>query len=580
MRNFEKNVNRLKAPFLKRFSILYFVLLCGLACVFLGYAQSTNPPQVQPQPEPQGKIIKLIHADYTEINELEVPGAKILIGNVQVQHDSMYIYCNKAYLFEKDNYIKLFGDVNLIQNDTLQLTSKYAEYNGVQSVAYASGNVVMTSPDSSLKSEKVYYDRNTGIAYYDNNATITNKQNTLKSKEGKYYSRELKYEFRTQVVITNPETVIKSNHLDYFEDSGHAYLFGPSTIDNKGNHIYTENGFYDTRLNEGKMIENSFILYDNKRIEADEMYYDEKISYAKGINNVKVTDTINHMVATSHFAEVFKARDSIFMTKKPLITYTTEKDTSYFHAKNIQIVGPDKQRIIKGYPNAKVLRTPDMSGKSDSLHYDQKIGLMQLIGKPVLFQKESQLTGDVIHLINDVHTEKLDSLKVLNNAFVIQRDTLGTGYNQAKGINMYGKFTDDKITQIDLVQNAEMVYYLYDEGELKGIDKGICSKIVLELEDNKITTATRMINAEGTTYPPEQFPENARKLKGFNWRGDERIYKVEELFSDEELKHDDTAEKEVLKNEKISEEPMKVQDKTLNYKRTSKSPNVIKKRGS
>lgn len=529
-------------------------------------------------PEKQSKVIKLLHADFTEINENEVPGAKILIGNVQAQHDSMYIYCNKAYLFEKENYIKLFGNVNLIQDDTLQLNSKYAEYNGMQSIAYASGNVVMTSPDSSLKSEKVYYDRNSGIAYYNDHATITNKQNTLKSKSGKYYTRELKYEFRTQVVITNPETVIKSNHLDYYEDSGHAYLFGPSTIDNKSNHIYTENGFYDTRLNEGKMIQNSFILYDNKRIEADEMFYDEKTSYAKGINNVKVTDTINNMIATSHYAEVFRAKDSIYMTKKPLIEYYTEKDTSYFHAKNIQIVGPDKQRVIKGYPNARVFRTPDMSGKADSLHYDQKIGLMQLIGKPVLFKGESQLTGDVIHLINNIVTEKLDSLKVLNNAFVIERDTLGTGYNQAKGINLYGKFIDNKITQIDLVQNTEMIYYIYDEGELQGIDKGICSKIVLELEDNKITTATRMIDPQGTTYPPEQFADGDKLLRGFLWRGDERMYSIEELFSDEELKHDETAEKEVKKNEKVIEKPMEIQDKTLNFKRKSKAPNVIKKR--
>lgn len=527
-------------------------------------------------PEANGRVIKLIYADFTEINENEVPGAKIFIGNVQAQHDSMYIYCNKAYLFEKDNYIKLFGNVRLVQDDTLQMTSKYAEYNGVEKIAFASGNVVMTSPDSSLKSEKVYYDRNTGIAYYNDHATITNRQNTLKSKSGKYYTHELKYEFRTQVVITNPETIIKSNHLDYYEDSGHAYLFGPSTIDNKDNHIYTENGFYDTRLDQGRMIQNSFILYDNKRIEADEMFYDERQSYAKGINNVKVTDTINNTIATSHFAEVFRANDSIYMTKKPLIEYYTEQDTTYFHAKNLQIVGPDKQRIIKGYPNARIYRTPEMSGKADSLHYDQKVGLLQLIRKPVLFNGESQLTGDVIHLINNVVTEKLDSLKVLNNAFVVEKDTLGTGFNQAKGINMYGKFIDDKIRQIDLVQNAEMIYYLYDEGELQGIDKGICSKIVLELEDNKITTATRMINPEGTTYPPEQFPENARRLQGFHWRGDERIYSVAALFSEEELQHDTTAEKQVEENKELHTKPMEVLDETLNFKRKSKAPNTIK----
>lgn len=545
----------------------YFILLL-LNCT-VGYAQPT---------ESDVKTIKLLYADFTDANEFEIPGAMIATGNVQIQHDSMYIFCNKAYLFEKDNYVKLFGEVRIVQDDTLQLTSKYAEYNGMQSIAFASGNVVMTSPDSSLKSDKVYYDRNSGIAYYNDHATIINKNNTLESKSGKYYSRELKYEFRTAVVITNPETVIRSNHVDYFEDSGHAYLFNPSTIDNEDVHIYTENGFYDTRLGEGRMIQNSYILYDDRRIEADEIYYDEKKSYAQGINNVKVTDTVNNMIATSHFAEVFRENDSLYMTKKPLIEYFTEQDTSYFHAKNLHVVGPDKERTIIGFPDARVFRTPDMSGKTDSLHYDQKIGLMQMIGNPVLFQAESQLTGDVIHLINDVITEKLDSLKVLNNAFVIEKDTLGSGFNQVKGINLFGKFIDNELTLIELIQNTEMVYYLYDEEELIGIDKGKCSKIILELEDNKINTITRLINPEGITYPPEKFPEAERLLRGFNWRGEERIFSVEELFDEEELQHDHTAKEEEINNKLLKEQPMETLDETINFKRSSVAPNRIKTR--
>ena len=543
-------------------------MLLFLSCTF-GYGQAT---------ESDVKTIKLLYADFTDANEFEIPGAMIATGNVQIQHDSMYIFFNKAFVFEKDNYVKLFGDVRIVQDDTLQLVSKYAEYNGMQSIAFASGNVVMTSPDSSLKSDKVYYDRNTGIAYYNEHATIVNKNNTLQSKSGKYYSRELKYEYRTAVVITNPETVIRSNHVDYYEDSGHAYLFNPSTIDNEDVHIYTENGFYDTRLGEGKMFQNSYLLFDDRRIEADEIFYDEKISYAKGINNVKVTDTVNNMIATSHFAEVFKENDSIFMTKKPLIEYYTAQDTSYFHAKNIHLVGPDKERTIIGFPDARVFRTPDMSGKTDSIHYEQKIGLLQMIGNPVLFQAESQLTGDIIHLINDVVTEKLDSLKVLNNAFVIEKDTIGNGFNQAKGINLFGKFIDNELTVIELIQNTEMIYYLYDEEELIGIDKGKCSKIIIELEDNEITTVTRMIKPEGITYPPEKFPEGERLLRGFNWRGDERINSVQALFDDEELKHDHTAQEEETNYKLLNEQPMETLDKTTNYKRSSVAPNRIKAR--
>lgn len=546
--------------------LLYLLFFFGLT--FCAYSQ----------PQEQGKVIRLLYADFTDTNEYEVPGARILTGNVQAQHDSMYIYCNKAYFFEKENYIKLFGNVRMIQNDTLQMTSNYAEYNGIQQIAYASGNVVLTSPDSQLKSEKVYYDRANGVAYYNDHATIKNKENTLKSKAGKYFLHESKYEFRTAVVLTSPNAVIETNHLDYFELPGHAYIFGPSTVTSDKNYIYTENGFYDTRLDQAKLIKNSHIIYDDRRIEADDLYYDKNKGYFKGINNVKVTDTINKIIGTSHLAEVYRkpAYDSIFMTKRPLIKTITEQDSAFFHAKNIIITGPDKQRNVKGYNNARMFKEPDMSGKSDTLKYNQAIGLLELIGRPVLFKGESQLSGDLIHLINDPITEKLDSLKVLTNAFVIERDTLGSGYNQAKGINMYGKFIDNDLRTIDLIQNAEMIYYIYDEGELVGIDKSICSRINIELEENKIQTATRYTNPKSITYPPDKFSPNDAQLTGFNWRGDERIKSKEEIIlPDKELTDEQQKDFEPSSLDVDPDTPMIPSNKTLNFTRKG-TPNRIK----
>lgn len=37
-------------------------------------------------------------------------------------------------------------------------------------------------------------------------------------------------------------------------------------------------------------------------------------------------------------------------------------------------------------------------------------------------------------LVGNNKTEKIDSLKVLNNSFIISKDTVGTGYNQVKGL--------------------------------------------------------------------------------------------------------------------------------------------------
>lgn len=514
--------------------------------------------------------IKLVHADFTVSDQNEIPDAIIYTGNVSVIQNNIKINCNKAYHFTKENYIKAFGSVQMNQNDSLFLNSEYAEYNGDAELAFATGNVSMRSPDSSIKTDTIYFNKKSQVAYYNSYGTILNKNNTLKSKSGKYLINQKKYQFTSQVVVTNPQSVIKTNHLDYYENSGHAYVYGPSTITNKNDYIYTENGFYDTQNNTAKLKNNSYIIYKTKRIEGDEIFYDRDKNYSILKNNIKVTDTLNKFVAKGHYAEVFQnpktRNDSIILTKKALLISEVEKDSFYLHGKQIRITGTPENRKIRAFNNVRFFKS-DMSGKCDSIHTSNKTKLTQLIGKPVLWNNGSQLTGDVIHLIGNNKTNQMDSLKILNNSFIIQKDTLGTGFNQTKGVDLFGRLEDKKLKEVDIIKNTESIYFSYnDDNELIGIDKSICSRINMILEENQIEQITRFDNAEGITYIPENFPENARKLRGFIWRGDEKINSLEDIFPPEELEYDTK-----VKAIKISDEPMKILKETLEYDELQKT---------
>lgn len=519
------------------------------------------------------KKIIIHHSDFSEINEAILPNAVMLSGNISAEHDGVLILCNKAYFFEKENYIKLFGDVVMNQGDTIHMNSKYAEYNGLNGFAYATGDVFLRSPNSTLETDTLHFDRGQNLMYYDSFATIINEGNTLTSQAGKYFLNEKKFQFFDSVTITTDQgTIVKSNHLDFYEVPQHSYVFGPSTITNEDNYIYTENGFYDVKSDIGKLIKNSHIIYDDRKIEGDSIYYDRNRDFSSATNHVKITDTINKTIVKGHYAEVYKERDSMFVTQKALISALTEEnDSVYLHAKRILVTGKAESRVIRAFNNARIFKT-DMSGKSDSIHWNQEKGLTQMIGRPVLWNGESQLTGEVIHLINDPITEQLDSLKVLNNAFMIQKDTLGTGFNQVKGADMYGKFKENKLYELDLIKNAEIIYFMYNESdEFIGINKGICSQIHIELEDNKIETATLMVAPKSEIYPKEELPENAQKLKDFLWRGDERIRTLEAIFPESELDLESEAiEKSILQRQE-AETPMEVLEETLqNESKTEK----------
>jgi hypothetical protein len=214
-----------------------------------------------------------------------------------------------------------------------------------------------------------------------------------------------------------------------------------------------------------------------------------------------------------------------------------------------------------------------MSGKCDSIHSSTKLALTKLIKNPVIWNGENQMTGNEIHLIGNNRTEKLDSLKVLNNAFIISKDSLGTGYNQIKGLNLYGKFKDNKLYEVDIVKNTEAIYYAYDKLELIGIEKKLSSRINMQLEDNKIRTLTSFKNIESTTYPEKDFPENVRKLRGFIWRGDERIMSKEDIFPKEEIELDEKIKKKSKLENAKENTPMKVRKETKNYDKL----NLVKK---
>jgi lipopolysaccharide export system protein LptA len=515
---------------------------------------------------PQPKTINIENADLVEVNEVLVPDGVLLTGNVKVNHDGIVLTCNKAYVFKKENYLKAFGNVQLVQGDTLFLNSKYAEYSGNSKKAFATGDAVMTSPDATLRTDTINFDRNIQQVFYNTKGTIVNKDNTLVSKSGRYFVAEKKFQFLTEVTITNPKYVIKSNHLDYYSNSGHTYLFGPSTITSQANYIYTEKGFYDTKKNLAHFLRRSYIKYDDRLIEGDSLYYNRNIEFASATRNVKITDSINRGIVKGHYAEIYKLKDSMYVTKRAVAINLVEKDSVYIHGQKLMVTGKEGERILRAYKNVRFYKI-DMSGKCDSIHSNSKTALTKLIGNPILWNGESQITGDIMHLIGDNTTKKLDSLKVLNNTFIVSRDTLGTGYNQVKGLNLFGKFKEGKLHDVDVIKNTEVVYYMRnDANELIGINKNVSSKINLILENNDIETITFFNKVDGDVYPEADLPENARKLKGLKWRGDERIKSKDDIFTAEDNELNDKLVQEGKDQEaKDKNTPMKVRKETLDY---------------
>ncbi|NNK69869.1 MAG: hypothetical protein HKO96_05275 [Flavobacteriaceae bacterium] len=493
--------------------------------------------------------IQIDTAGFLDRDEEKFPGATILtrddMNQVKITHEGAILWCDQAIHYGNEDFIEAYGNVRVKQGDTVNLTAKYVEYSGKTKLAFASGEVVLTEPSSELTTDTLYFDRVKQQAYYDTYGKVErDTSGTITSKIGTYYIAQNKYQFVNEVKLVNPEYVIESNQLDFYTESGNAYLFGPTTITSETSTIYCERGFYDTNNDTGYFLKNSRIDYDNRIFEGDSMYFDRSRSFASATNNITVTDTINSTIVKGHYAEVFRDRDSVFITKRALAISTMERDSIYIHADTLMVTGIPERRITRGYYKVRVFKS-DMSGKCDSIHVDHARGLTQMINKPgqgqadafsvsrkpILWNVDNQMTGDSIHLISDTETDKLDSLKVFNNAFVISRDTVGDGYNQIKGEKLIGLFKENDIYRIDILNNAESIYYLRNEkNELVGIDKSKSGNMKIWITDNTIDEVRKLNQIDGTTYPENEFDEREKLLSGFDWRENERPRSVEDLF--------------------------------------------------
>jgi hypothetical protein len=455
-------------------------------------------------------------------------------GPVHIVHDGVDMWCDQALVYFKENFVKAYGKVLVKQGDTIEMRSNYGEYNGNTSMAFAAGAVNLKEPSSSLESDTLYFDRMKQEAYYRSGGLVRDTSSVLTSRRGRLFTETKKYEFSGQVVIENPEYTVRSPRLDFYSESGLAYLYGTSTIESPSSTIYCDRGYYNTRSNKGHFVKNSRVDYNQRILYGDSIYFDRAQGFASATNNIKLIDSANQMVVRGHYAEVFKQKDSVYITNRAVAVSVQEQDSVYIHADTLRVTGPSEQRIIKGFYGARMFKPGNSiedrtSGRCDSIVVLQELGLTKMIGRPVLWTGDQQITGDTIHLIQDLERDELDSLKVYDNAFMIQEDV--EGYNQVKGAQLVGLFTENKLDTIDVIKNSQVVYYSRDDKqELVGINNTVASSMQLYVKQNKIKGIRFINKVPGKVYPPSEFPENARILPGFIWRGDERLFFQEDLF--------------------------------------------------
>lgn len=200
-------------------------LLTGLLCLFgICLLSAQDKPK---QPEKKKTRVDLLYAEEAQADKILLPDVQILIRSVKLRHDSMYMYCDSALIYEKTNSVEAFGNVRMEQGDTLFIYGDYLYYDGMSQLAMLRENVRMINRNTVLTTDSLNYDRLYNLGYYFDGGTLTDEENVLTSEWGEYSPATKLAVFNHDVKLVNPKFVLTSDTLKYSTATKIATILGP-----------------------------------------------------------------------------------------------------------------------------------------------------------------------------------------------------------------------------------------------------------------------------------------------------------------------------------------------------------------
>ena len=496
--------------------IFIFSCLFGILYSSSSYSQETTK-------------ITLERADSWEFNKAIKPDIQRILGNVVMQHDSAVLYCDSAYLNDKENIVIAYGNVHVKLSDTLNLFGDSLWYNGNTKIARIKSNVKLIDNETILTTDTLVYNRYTQIAQYDYWGKIVSEKNFLVSKHGYYNTEKKKFFFKQKVVLINPEYIMHSDTLMYNTVTETTFFYGPSDIKSKEDSIYCENGWYDTRYDKARFSEKAFIFHGDQSLTGDSIYYERQTGFGQVWKNAILTDTVNKTILKGNYGEIHRDRGFTFMTDRALVEMIDKKDTLFLHSDTIRATFDSAQNIknLFCFYKVKYFRN-DLQGMCDSMVYHGKDSTLIMYKEPVLWSDKNQLTGDSISMT--MLNGQIDTLVLYSSAFIISQDDTNK-FNQVKGRNMIGYMKDNELFKIHVLGNSETIYYVREEDRsLIGINKAISSDMLIFLENREVLSITYIDQPIATLYPEKEISPFDLKLKGFKWISGKRPLTKEDIF--------------------------------------------------
>ncbi|WP_461099319.1 OstA-like protein [Spirosoma luteolum] len=560
-----------------------FLLLCLLTTASV-QAQTGRPPVAGGVGE---KVELLPGAD--SLVFVNQPGQAIrkIYNNVRFRQKGVLMYCDLAVQNVTTNVIEAYGNVRLVQGDTITVRGDTMFYYGNTRQANLNGRVSLRDRKMTLTTDRLDYDMLTGIAHYPPGAPnrpgrIVDKENVLTSREGFYDTRSKLFTFRQNVRLVNPKGTLTADSLLYNSLTKIATFQGPTRIINKDGVLTAVAGEYNTTTGVSNFQRRATVETPKYRLTGDTLYYDNTADLGIASGHVIMVAKDRKAVITGDYVRYNGKAGVSRVTGHPVAKSVVSDDTLYLRADTLFSYDNKvtNARRMVGQKNVYVYKS-DLQSKCDSLIYNTIDSTLYFYKKPIVWsQNKYQMEADSMQAV--MKNDKINTMFLRGHAFSISLDTLSQ-YNQVKGRTITAYFTTKVVsvtaggpatsaqsrvltragsTKAPVVKtarppvsttpprpltvtqqertslervlvdgNGQSIYYaLDDKNKLIGMNHVECSRMNLEFFDNKVGRIRFYGRPDAQFVPPQEFTQDIQELDGFRWRIGEKPTKNQVLW--------------------------------------------------
>lgn len=499
------------------------------------------------------------------------------VGRVEILQENTSLKSDRIEYVAERNLAKFRGNlVELFDREGNILNTNFLDYNTKDSIATffngaalrnIDGNIIESVQGMYFSKEKLFtfkdsvamftdsvlvstsqldYHTDTDIAVFKEKTVAWRDSSILFTNSGRFIRPQNLFVFEKDSYILTKEQELWADKLMYYRTTGNADLYdNVQVLDTVQKTIgLAHKAIYRPSPRSVELtVEPAVAMYSYENGVADTLFLSaDKIRYYTR----RLGDIDSAAIALSKERLALSAIDPIAIhdkeRKKDIKPKTSlremgssgkmlqEKESSGVQLQQ-QVVHDEREEVLSGqtdtvqidfidaFHNVKFYRT-DVQGLCDSLVYTGLDSMARFYSRPVMWQEgKNQFAADSIqaHLKN----RQLNKINLITNAFIaMQEDSIH--FNQIRSTEMAAYFANNELYRFDALGGVTAIFFMEEDSTITLMDREECKMMTAKIKDNEIQRTRSIQELKQNVYPVYNLPLEEQRLKGFEWRGDER----------------------------------------------------------